>query len=306
MRVLVTGAGGFLGSYICRHFGSAHHAIAALGRVAVEDAIAPRYPGLELLAGMTLPDPAFVRALASFRPDVVVHAASTARVAESVTAPYADFQASVDVCAFVLDALRQHAPRATFVLLSSAAVYGDPESQPIAENAACRPLSPYGYHKWLTELVVEEYRRLFGLRTRTLRIFSAYGEGLRRQVLFDLCARLSESGDELSLFGTADESRDFVHASDVALAVERALLADDDESVFNVASGVETRIAELVELLARGLGREKHVSFAGQRLPGYPARWRADIRSLGHHGFTPAVALADGVARYCRWYREHG
>ena len=99
MKVMVTGAGGFLGSHICQYFGEAGHPVAAVGRFATDVAFASSYPGLELLAGMTLPDPAFVRAVTTFKPDLVVHGAASAKVAESVTRPYFDFQQSVDVCA---------------------------------------------------------------------------------------------------------------------------------------------------------------------------------------------------------------
>ncbi len=305
MKVMVTGAGGFLGSHICQYFGEAGHPVAAVGRFATDVAFASSYPGLELLAGMTLPDPAFVRAVTTFKPDLVVHGAASAKVAESVTRPYFDFQQSVDVCAYVLDTLRQHAPRATFVLLSSAAVYGNPPELPIREETGPQPMSPYGYHKWLCELVVEEYRTLFGMRTATLRIFSAYGERLQRQVVHDLCTQMLTRGDDVRVFGTGHETRDFVHARDVAQAVECVAKAPlVGPAVFNVASGVETSVASLTELLARQLDCRKHITFTDETLPGYPTNWRANISKLEALGYRERVTLADGLHRYCRWLAD--
>jgi UDP-glucose 4-epimerase len=320
MRVLVTGAGGFLGSNICQHFGEAGHAIAAVGRFAGNGEIATNYPGLELLAGMTLPDPAFERAAKSFRPDVVVHCAATALVADSVKRPYADFQRSVDVCAYVLQVLHQTVPDCVFILLSSASLYGNPEVLPISESARCAPLSPYGYHKWLCELVVEEYRALFNMRVGILRIFSAYGAGLRRQVLYDLCSKMTDASPDVRLFGTGQESRDFVHARDVAQAVACVAAAAGAPllsppavtplrlpaapAIYNVGSGIETTIAELAHMLADELGCDKEIVFSNQQLPGYPTNWRGDISRLQGIGYRPGVALRQGIGEYCRWFRS--
>jgi len=304
MRVMVTGAGGFLGSHLCQYFGERGNAIAAVGRFAGDAAISSAYPGLELLAGMTLPDPAFVRAVTAFKPDVVVHAAASAKVADSVARPYFDFQQSVDVCAFVLDTVRQHAPSAAFVLLSSAAVYGNPSDLPIREDAPCAPMSPYGYHKWLCELVVEEYRSLFGVRASVLRIFSAYGERLGRQVVHDVARQMLEGQGDVKVFGTGAESRDFVHARDVAHAVECALTASAGQpATYNVGSGVETTVQELVTILARVLNCDRRVMFTDEKLPGYPTNWRADMTRLEGLGFRPKVGLESGLAKYGRWLR---
>jgi UDP-glucose 4-epimerase len=301
MKILVTGAGGFLGWHICQHLGRSGHTIAAVGRFSGDAAIGGRYPGLELLAGMTLPDPAFERAVKAFRPDVLVHCAGTAQVADSVKRPYLDFQRSVDVCAYVLEALHQNAPAAQFVLLSSASLYGNPQHLPVAETARCAPLSPYGYHKWLCELVVEEYRTLFGMRTAILRIFSAYGRGLRRQVVYDLCEKMLNAQGPVRVFGTGAESRDFVHASDVAQAV--ACVAAGASGIYNVGSGTETSVADLVRFLADQLHCDKEIVFTNEQLPGYPTNWRADISHLEALGFRPAVSLRQGLADYCRWFQ---
>jgi len=300
--VLVTGAGGFLGSHICRYFGERGHPIAALGRFAASESVEETYPNLHLLAGMTLPDPAFVKAVRHFNPGLVVHCAGTASVADSVERPHSDFQRTVEVCAFVLDTLRQNAPACKFILLSSAAVYGNPSSLPIDESMPCAPISPYGYHKWMCELLAEEYRLLFGLQTASLRIFSAYGERLQRLVIHDICRKISDSTcNEVEVYGTGEESRDFIHASDVAQAVAY-VAKSNDHSVFNVASGAQTSIRELVETLVACLDSDKRIRFTGTNRPGYPNNWEANIARMRSTGFTPRVPLNDGLSDYCRWY----
>src|SRR5207248_3256916 len=127
---------------------------------------------------------------------------------------------------------------------SSAAVYGQPDRLPVGETAPLRAISPYGEHR----VVCETLLRDSGLPAVVARVFSAYGEGLRRQVLWDICAKAINSA-EVALDGTGDESRDFVHAEDVAAAVVVLIRkADFGGEPYNVATGVETRIGELARL----------------------------------------------------------
>ena len=207
-RVLITGAGGFLGSHIAHHFGALGHSVAAVGRFAVTASGTGSYPNLWKLGGMTLPDQALHAIIRDFRPTLLVHCAGTASVADSMQQPYQDFCKTVQVCAFTLEAVRSCAPDCRFVLLSSASVYGNPESLPIPETAPLRPVSPYGYHKMLCETLAEEYATLHGMKVAVLRIFSAYGERLRRQVIHDICLKFADPATAgVEVFGTGHESR---------------------------------------------------------------------------------------------------
>ena len=304
-RVLVTGAGGFLGSHFCSYFGSHGYEVAAVGRFSARSVDTELYPNLWQLCGMTLPDHNLVAVFRDFRPTLVIHAAGTASVADSVQAPYSDFQRTVDVCAFTLELTRQYASQAHFVLLSSASVYGNPHSLPIDEEAQCKPLSPYGYHKWLCELLANEYSSLQGVKVSVLRIFSAYGERMKRQVMFDLCKKfLDPEQPEVRVQGTGSETRDFIHALDVARIIE-LLAAKDACGTFNVASGSQTTVKELVELLSSCLGYRKKVSYDGQVRPGDPMHWHANIEKIRDLGFVPEVILPAGVAAFCNWFKEY-
>ena len=122
---------------------------------------------------------------------------------------------------------------------------------PVSETHKPAPLSPYGYHKLQCELLCEEFARLFALPTATARIFSAYGPGLRRQVVWDIFERVLTTG-ALVLHGTGAESRDFIHATDIARALVRlADMAPCQGEVYNVASGEEVTIAGLARAARR-------------------------------------------------------
>ena len=284
MVALVTGARGFLGGYVSAELQRAGWDIVGAGRPEIE-----------------IPSPEFDRLLADVGPGLVVHCAGPASVTASVEDPVSDFAGSAGVLVAVLEQLAALPRRPRLVFVSSAAVYGDPERLPVAEADPVRPVSPYGFHRAACELLLEEFHRIYDLPTLALRVFSAYGEGLDRQILWDICTKAA-TRDEVVLHGTGRESRDFVHASDVARAVcVAARAARFEGEALNVATGVETTTAELARLLLDALGSEVPVRFDGRPRAGDPRNWRADISAIRALGFTPAVALADGARRYARW-----
>lgn len=300
LAAMVTGAGGFLGSHIADHFEAQRHDVTAVGRFSLEHSGARQR--CRNIVGMTLPDRRFVDAVRACQPDVLVHCAGTASVPESVARPYTDFQRTVDVCAFVLETLRTEAPGCHFVLLSSAAVYGNPEALPIGEATPTKPVSPYGYHKMLCELLAREAAELHGIRTATVRIFSAYGPRQRKQVVFDLFEKFCRPGDEpVQILGTGEETRDFIHAADVASAID-AIVQAGATGLFNVASGHETSISLLAHVIRDTLGSHKEIDFTGNRRAGDPLQWRADVGRLQALGAKPALSLTEGLKDFAAWF----
>ncbi len=298
---MLTGAGGFLGRYIARDLHGAGWRVIGVDREGIPR-VKTAESGLADLCVMELPSAELDGLLDRISPGVIVHAAGPASVPASVADPSADYCASVGTLQGVLESIRRTGSPSRVLFLSSAAVYGEPSRLPVVENAAIAPVSPYGYHKFMGETLLAEYASVYGVRGCSVRIFSAYGPGLRRQVLWDV-SRMIQSGSVLRLLGTGAETRDFVHAADVARGVRVVLERGSFRAeVYNLATGLETHIVDLARMLAEAFGRNPRIEFSGARRTGDPTRWRASIGCLAGLGYVPEVPLQEGVAEYAKWF----
>lgn len=238
------------------------------------------------------------------QPDVVLHCAGSANVGASVVNPMADLDGNLHSLYQLLLALKSFEKKPKLIFFSSAAVYGNPKQLPIKETDELAPVSPYGLHKQMCEELCQYYNRIHGYKTRAIRIFSAYGNGLRKQLLWDMYQKYRNTG-EIKLFGTGDETRDYMHVSDIMRAIELILAYDGPEEVFNVANGEEVAIKDLAYTYAGKLGvPEEIVSFNGEVKEGDPKNWRADISLLKKVGYEKKMELDDGIGSYVNWVKE--
>jgi nucleoside-diphosphate-sugar epimerase len=203
-------------------------------------------------------------------------------VGASIADPVGDFRATAVTLTNVLDGVRRSGREPLVVFPSSAAVYGNPASLPVTEDAPCIPISPYGFHKAACELLAQEYSQCFGLSTVVCRIFSLFGSRQRRLLAWEIFAQLAGKADALELQGTGTETRDFLHMDDLSRAILMltAVVPRRACTILNAASGRETPILELAETMRAMVAPEKKISCRGIARPGDPHRWCADIRQL--------------------------
>lgn len=179
---------------------------------------------------------------------------------------------------------------------SSASVYGNPVEIPTSENAVVRPLSPYAVHKHVGEHYCEMYSIVYKFPTVCLRYFNVYGPGQSARGAYasaiSLFLKFRKEGKPLTITGDGEQTRDFVHVSDVVAANILAMKKKEiiHAEVINIASGVEKTINEIASLI----GGEK--VYVPARLE--PRRSRANIsRALKLLGWTPKVTLDEGIAQ---------
>jgi dTDP-glucose 4,6-dehydratase/UDP-glucose 4-epimerase len=218
--------------------------------------------------------------------------------------PFMDYELNVINVMRMLEAIRLISRETAFINISSAAVYGTPSRLPVGEDADITPISPYGWHKRQSEILCSEYAELYGLRICSMRVFSAYGPGLKKQLFWDLFQK-TKMGKSVELSGTGDESRDYIFVEDLVRASEiiatKSLLKGE---VINVATGIETTIREAVTIFIEVLGWDGGISFSGSKRKGDPLNWCAEISKIKEMGFSSEFLLDAGLKRYCRWLRD--
>ncbi|MEM3834151.1 NAD-dependent epimerase/dehydratase family protein [Pyrobaculum sp.] len=288
MKVVITGGAGFIGSHVAAHLKTRGFDVVAVDSL-------ERASGLGRLRATEVPlVVADLRRDELPRGDAIVHAAAYISVDESWEKPYEYMWNNAAVTAKVgKEALRMGA---FLVYLSSAAVYGDPLYVPIDEEHPTRPTSPYGLSKLAGEEALALLQRA-GLKYAAARLFNVYGPGQTGPyagVITKFIER-ARAGLPPVIFGTGDQTRDFVHVLDVARFVE-TLVEKGAQGVFNVGTGRAVSIKELARVVMKLAGIGGEPIYASPR-PGDIAHSVANIKKARGLGWEPKITLEEGLAQ---------
>jgi UDP-glucose 4-epimerase len=300
----ITGARGFIGRHLAHHLNGQGLTVCGIGHGHLPADAWPQ-AGLAQWSNSEITGEALAHlATEQGVPDFVFHLAGGSAVAASLHAPLEDFNRTTGTTARLLEWLRVHSPRSKLIVASSAAVYGDTAGALAEESRAAAPVSPYGYHKFMMEQLCREYSHVFGLQTSVLRMFSVYGEGLLKQLLWDCSVKLMAETGSIQLGGSGEELRDWIHVDDAVAMIRRAAqLASVDSPIFNGGSGTAVRVRDIVTMLSDALRCTARVEFSGIRRPGDPQALVADTRRMEAVGGTCRVPINAGVQRYAEWFR---
>jgi dTDP-glucose 4,6-dehydratase/UDP-glucose 4-epimerase len=295
MNILIIGSKGFIGSHCTKYFSLHHHVWQC---DVIVDYTLQNYIQIDAS------NADFSEVMQQQIFDVCINCSGAASVSDSIKNPQRDFILNTLNVFKQLDAIRKYNPNCKYINLSSAAVYGNPKSFPISENHPLNPISPYGVHKKMSEDICEEFNKIFNIRTCTLRIFSAYGEGLKKQIFWDLHIK-AKTSSSVNLFGTGNESRDFIYISDLVHAIDTVIKnCKFNNDIINIANSKEVSIKSVVELFYKNYNRNISVKFIGSNREGDPINWFADIIKLSSLGYKQKVFLEKGLNNYYRWIQK--
>jgi len=299
-KILITGAGGFVGGHLANWLARIPCTLALAGRGAPRPADPADVAAISWHAKDTT-TAEFRETMVAGNFDTIFHFAGNTSVPLSVAQPTMDFQQNCVATVEILEALRTSGSDAVFVYASSAAVYGNPARLPIAEADPTTPISPYGVSKLAAESYVSAYCRHYGLRGSSLRIFNPFGPGFRKLVVYDL-ARKALRGPELEVIGDGSQARDFLYIDDLVSAILHvAAFAPHDGGAYNLGSGIATATSEIAEQLVEIVNPDLPIRYNEARTAGSPEQWCADIGKLRALGWAPKVSLAEGLARTAQW-----
>ena len=293
MKIVVIGSKGFLGQYVVEHFANDENYV--LRCDVVTDYVAPDYIQIDA----TNSDYHSIFEKHEF--DYCINCSGAASVPLSLEFPFKDFSLNTLNVFKILEAIRTYQPKCKFINMSSAAVYGNPETLPVKEEAVLNPLSPYGIHKMQAEQICQEFNQFYEIPTCSLRIFSAYGNGLKKQLFWDLYQKFLKQ-EKVELFGTGNESRDFIHVTDIVNAIELVMKnAEFKGEGINIANGKEYLIKDIAEIFNHHMEKHRVISFNNKVKKGDPINWRADISKLNDLGYNQNMPLQEGIKEYIKW-----
>lgn len=300
-RVLVTGAHGFIGRNISIYLANAGWSVLGIGHGEWVDET-PSTWGLSAWKTDDI-DVSSLVSLCTSPPDVIIHAAGGSTVGKAADSPHDDFIKTVISTQRIIEYARLHAPNCRIVYLSSAAVYGQAAITPTPESQPLQPVSIYGTHKLVAEELLLGYGRALGIKVRILRLFSVYGPGLKKQLLWDACCKFSNHSCEFN--GTGDEIRDWCHIRDVCEWIR--ILASSETKlpvVLNGGSGTGTSVRSILSLASEQFALLGKLRFNGVRRIGDPIAYIADTTLGGDIGFRVLVSLRDGIREYASWFKN--
>ena len=303
MKALVTGGAGFIGSNIVEILESEEWQVTVLDNLSTGYTKNLEASSVELMEG-DVRDAAMVEKAVD-GVDVVFHLAASIGNVKSLNDPQEDSEVNVIGTVNVLEAARKAGVQ-RIVYSSSAAIFGELITMPIAEDHPQNPDSPYGVSKLAAEKHMLCFAKLYGLTTVCLRYFNVYGVNQRYDAygnVIPIFAQRLYEGNSLTIYGDGDQTRDFVNVKDVAKANFLAATAAKGAGVYNVGCGENITINHLTELVQESSGiTAPSVDNAPPR-PSEVRHCRADISKAQRElGYAPDPDIETGLREYFEWF----
>jgi len=300
-KILITGAKGFIGSNVCRYFKNLGYQTYGIGHGGLSVDESKRI-GLDFWIKGNISIDSIREFDETF--DLIVHCGGSGSVGFSVENPYQDFKKTVDGTLEVLEYIRLHNKNAHLIYPSSPAVQGECPDKPIKEEYIGKPASPYGYHKKIAEDLCRSYSDKYDIKVTILRLFSVYGNGLKKQLLWDASNKIIDAKDKVVFWGTGEETRDFIHIQDVLIIIEKLLSIEKKYTVINGGSGEKYTIKEVVYLIRKLLNSNCEIEFNKQTNIGNPIYYWASIEELSKITKHKYSSLEDGLEMYINWVKD--
>ncbi|MBU4480573.1 NAD-dependent epimerase/dehydratase family protein [Patescibacteria group bacterium] len=304
MKALVTGGAGFIGSAVVRHGLAKGWQITILDNFSTGyQENVPTSKNLTVIEGDVCDSKLVASAVKGV--DAVFHLAASVGNVRSIEDPIHDSHINILGTLNLLENMRK-AGVERIVYSSSAAIFGETRYLPVDESHPCDPVSPYGVSKLAAEKQVLCYGRLYDWHTACLRYFNVYGINQRYDAygnVIPIFVRRILEGQPLIVYGTGEQTRDFVNVEDIATANWQALESADG-GVFNIGLGEATTINGLLSTLSDILKQKLEVHYTESRLGEVLHSCAAIDRAIEVFGYQPHVSLPQGLRRYLDWVRE--
>ena len=312
MKYLVTGGAGFIGSHLVHTLLQQGGSVRVLdnfsaGKRENLDGLTRQFDGerFEVLEG-DLRNPSDVEE-AVRGIEIIFHQAAFVSVPQSMSEPQTCFDVNITGTSRLFDLARAAGVRRV-VVASSAAVYGESQALPLVEETLPQPLSPYAVSKRVDEMYAELFTSSFGLEAVALRYFNVYGPRQRPDSMYaavvPIFARRLLDGKPVTVFGDGGQTRDLINVHDV---VRANLIASEHSKapgqIFNICTGVETRLLDLLDVMYELVPNAPQPEFAAPRAGDIYRSVGSPKKVANVMGFRAEVSLIDGLKETVDWMR---
>jgi dTDP-glucose 4,6-dehydratase len=313
MRLLVTGAAGFIGSNFVRMI--AANKLQGISSVAVLDKLT--YAGVEenLLAAQDIPNYSFTKGdicdsglvtsmLAEV--DTVINFAAESHVDRSINGASDFVQTNIVGVQVLLDAIKASGRKIRFLQVSTDEVYGSIESGSWTEDYPLQPNSPYSASKASGELLARSYNKTHGMDVVVTRCSNNYGTRHFPEKLIPLFITNLIEGKKVPVYGTGENVRDWLHVDDHCRGIYSVLMNGRSGEVYNIGGGRELTNNEITSLILEAMGAdESSIEYVEDR-KGHDLRYSVDWKKINRElGYAPQVGFEDGLRNTIQWYRDN-
>jgi len=315
VKVLITGAAGFIGSFVSERMLAEGHDVVGLDNFDpyYDEAIKRRnvaavaaVPGAErfqLIEGDFRDRELIDGLFRDHEPRAVIHLGARAGVRPSLENAPLYVDVNLVGTTNLLDASRHHGVE-RFVFASSSSVYGARPAEPFREDDDVdRPVSPYAATKRSGELIAYTYHNLFGLPITCLRFFTVYGPRQRPEMAIHYFTRAIAAGEPINVFGDGSARRDFTYITDIVDGIYASFENCTDYHVYNLGGGQNVVLRDLIALIENALGTQAKINFLPAEPGDVPTTFADTTRAREELAYDPKVMVADGVPMFVDWFR---
>tara|TARA_A100001011_G_C14269673_1_gene826413 strand:+ start:654 stop:1556 length:903 start_codon:yes stop_codon:yes gene_type:complete len=295
-KILITGASGFLARHVAKLLSQKSYNIYGLGHRNFKKSNYKKWGYKHLVNG----DVNIRNLLSNFKSvDYIIHCAGRVIGLQ----PDEDFIKNVLPTQAVLEFVRLKKIKPKIIFISTIAVSSTKGTKPIKENFTDNPKSHYAFNKKLSEDLFKFYSQRLNLDVLIARTTSLYGEGLRRQFIFDACKKISKNNK--IFFGTGNEVRDWMHVSDMSNLILKFLKKGFKKfNIVNCGSGRGNKVKDVLKILVKEFNQDLIPSF-NNISDTNPKKLVADISKARKFGWSPKKKLKEGLIEYVRWYKKN-
>jgi UDP-glucuronate 4-epimerase len=310
MKAIVTGAAGFIGSFMCQRLLKDGWAVVGVDdfddfydpkikRSNIKDCLQNKR--FRLVEG-DIRDSAAMNKIAGQGADVIVHLAARAGVRPSIEQPALYADVNVNGTVSILEAAKKAGIK-KFVFASSSSVYGNKKVPFSEDDNVDFPISPYAATKKAGELICHTYHHLYGIAMTCLRYFTVYGPRQRPDLAIHKFARLIEQGKPIPVYGDGSMMRDFTYIDDIIDGTIAAINKCSGYNIYNLGESRPIKVNDLIVEIEKALGKKAII----ERLPLQPGdveRTYADVTKAGRDlGYAPNTDISVGLKRFVEWLR---